>query len=185
MSEPSVDLVATIGTPQGGYGELEFENPSALASDRDGNLVVADTDNHRIVKLDAQGGFLWSVGCSNADGLPRPGTAQREFYSPQAVCTDTDGNIYVADSRNCRVPKLSPDSDFLTVFGTWGKRPGPIRRRGTIVDLIAHLVGWHHTEFHLMYHPPAVFTEGRLRRSPIGCHSVLVDAPSISRVAAV
>jgi DNA-binding beta-propeller fold protein YncE len=117
-------MSATIGTSAGGPGQLEFRNPSALACDYEGNLVVADTDNHRVVKLDARGGFLWSVGGSGADGLPRPGTAQGEFSSPQAICTDTDNNVYVADTRNSRVQKLSPDGDFITVFGAWGALPG-------------------------------------------------------------
>jgi DNA-binding beta-propeller fold protein YncE len=124
VSEPSVTLSDTIGTPQGGHGESEFNNPSALAVDHAGNLIVADTGNHRIVKLDAQGRFLWSLGGSDADGLPRQGTAQGEFYSPQAVTTDPETNIYVADTRNCRVQKFSSDGDFLTIFGSWGRSQG-------------------------------------------------------------
>ena len=119
-----VTLLTTIGKKEGGWGKGEFRNPSALASDYEGNLLVADTDNHRIVKLDSQGSFMWSLGSSDADGLPRPGTAQGEFNSPQAICTDSDNNIYVADTRNSRVQKLSADGDFLTIFGAWGVYDG-------------------------------------------------------------
>lgn len=132
MGEPDVTLVDTIGSLRGGHGESEFNNPSALASDYHGNLVVADTNNHRVVKLDAKGAFLWSLGGSDADGLPRPGTAQGEFFSPQAVCTDTDNNIYVADSRNCRVQKLSPSGDVVTVFGSWGNETGQLGGEGPL-----------------------------------------------------
>ena len=149
MSEPTVTLSGTIGTSQPGHGESEFNDPSALAADHDGNLIVADTGNHRVLKLDDQNRFLWSLGSSDSDGVPRQGTAQGEFYSPQAVCTDTENNIYVADSRNCRVQKLSPNGDFLTVFGTWGNAPGQFGGEGPLGIVIDEngfvLVGDSHT----------------------------------------
>ena len=125
-------LVSTIGSPAGGAGPLEFNNPSALAADHDGNLLIADTGNHRVVKLDAQGGLLWSVGGTGSDGAPSPGTAQAEFNSPQAVCTDTDNNIYVADTRNNRIQKLSPESEFITMFGAWGNERGQFGGEGPL-----------------------------------------------------
>ena len=108
------------GGAEGGCGDSAFRNPSALAPDYGGNLVVADTGNHRVVKLDRDGRYIWSVGGQDAEGNPVSGTAQQEFDSPQAVATDQENNIYVADTRNCRVQKFSPGGDFLTVFGCWG-----------------------------------------------------------------
>ena len=127
-----VTLLATFGTKAGGWGRSEFRQPSSLSSDYEGNLVVADTDNHRIVKLDAQGNHLWAVGDSDSDGVPVPGTAQGEFNSPQAICTDSDNNIYVADSRNCRVQKFSPRGEFLTIFGAWGTDNGQFGGEGPL-----------------------------------------------------
>ena len=125
-------VLSTIGKKEGGWGKAQFRNPSALASDYEGNLLVADTGNHRVVKLDSQGGFLWSVGGSGADGVPVAGTAQGEFNSPQAVCTDPDNNIYVADTRNSRIQKLSPDGDIVTVFGAWGASSGQFGGEGPL-----------------------------------------------------
>jgi DNA-binding beta-propeller fold protein YncE len=116
---PQVTLVTTIGTPEGGpggAGRVEFNNPAALAVDHDGNLIVADTGNHRLVKVDRNGTHLWAVGGH--------GTAQGEFDSPQAVCIDTDNNIYVADTLNTRVQKLSPAGEPLTIWGGWGAEYG-------------------------------------------------------------
>ena len=117
-------LLSTIGAPEGGAGPTAFNNPSALAADYEGSLLIADTGNHRSVKLDAAGGFLWSVGGTADDGTPTRGTAQGEFNSPQAVCTDRDNNVYVADTRNNRVQKFSPQGEFVTMFGAWGSEPG-------------------------------------------------------------
>ena len=132
MSEPSVQLLDTIGPPGGGHGDLEFDNPSGLACDGAGALVVADTGNHRVVKLDGDGNLLWRLGGRGPRGIPQPGTAQGEFWSPQAVCTDSEANIYVADSRNCRVQKLSPDGEPLTAFGSWGNGHGQFGGDGPI-----------------------------------------------------
>ena len=120
LNEPTVELLDTIGLPFGGQDNMEFSNPSGFACDPAGNLVVADTGNHRIVKIDGDGNLLWSLGARDDRGAPRPGTAQGEFSSPQAVCTDSEANIYVADSRNCRVQKLSPDGEPITALGSWG-----------------------------------------------------------------
>ena len=132
MGRPQVTLSATLGTNGGGWGEAEFNNPSALACDYQGSLVVADTDNHRIVKLDAQGNYLWSLGRRDSKGVPVPGTAQEEFDSPQGICTDPDNNIYVADSRNARVQKFSPEGEFQTIFGTWGNEDGMFGGEGPL-----------------------------------------------------
>lgn len=132
MNEPTVELLDTIGPPSGGQGDVEFANPSGLACDPAGNLVVADTDNHRIAKIDPDGSLLWSLGGRDDLGKLRPGTAQGEFSSPQAVCTDSEGNIYVADSRNCRVQKLSSDGEPITAFGSWGNDYGQFGGDGPI-----------------------------------------------------
>lgn len=124
MERPKVNHLATWGAVEGGCGESAFRNPSALASDHEGNLLVADTGNHRIVKLDRNGRRLWAVGAEDSAGGPRRGTAQSEFDSPQAIAVDPENNIYIADSRNCRVQKFSPEGDLLTLFGSWGNAPG-------------------------------------------------------------
>ena len=101
-------------------------------------MIVADTGNHRVIKLDGNGKTLWVVGGTDSNNLPQAGTAQGEFRRPQAVCTDREDNIYVADTQNSRVQKLSPDGDLITVFGAWGIEKaqfggeGPMALRWTI-----------------------------------------------------
>ena len=143
MSGPEVTLLATYGKLDGGFDDGEFRNPSALAADYEGNLVVADTDNHRVVKLSSNGDYIWSVGAQDAEGNPRAGAAQEEFDGPQAVATDPENNIYVADTRNCRVQKFSPDGDFLTIFGSWGDSFGQFGGDGPLgiaVDERGHVL---------------------------------------------
>ncbi len=143
MEGPKVSLLATYGIAEGGDGDSSFRHPSSLTSDYEGSLVVTDTDNHRVVKLGPDGSCAWTVGGRDSEGNPRSGTAQSEFDSPQAVTTDSENNIYVADSRNCRVQKLSPEGDFLTVFGSWGNANGQFGGDGPLgiaVDEAGHIL---------------------------------------------
>ncbi len=124
MESSKTQLIHTYGSLHGGDRPGEFRNPSALATDPDGNLIVCDTGNHRIQKIDRTGNVLWVRGGHNSDGLPKPGTAPSEFLWPRALCTDKDGSIYVCDSQNCRVKKYDPDGNLVMMFGAQGNDEG-------------------------------------------------------------
>jgi sugar lactone lactonase YvrE len=118
------ELLESYGSVEGGWRPGEFNHPAALASDSQGNLIVCDTGNHRIQKLDRAGNLLWLVGGKTSDGQPRPGTALAEFYSPRAICTGPDDSVYVCDSLNCRVKKYDPDGHLVMMFGAQGSDEG-------------------------------------------------------------
>ena len=149
MEGPRVSLLGIYGVAEGGHEDSSFRHPSSLISDFEGNLVVADTGNHRIVKLTPDGTCAWAVGGQDFEGNPRNGTAQSEFDRPQALATDTENNIYVADSRNCRVQKFSAEGDFLTVFGSRRSANGQFRGDGPLGQALGKngriLVGDSHT----------------------------------------
>ena len=75
MQNLKSELVATYGTLQGGWGPGEFDNPAALATDTQGNLIVCDTGNHRVQKFDREGNLVWMAGGKAPDGKSKPGTA--------------------------------------------------------------------------------------------------------------
>lgn len=124
MKNVKTELLATYGIIEGGWRPGEFRNPAALATDVRGNLIVCDTGNHRIQKFDGQGNGVWIVGGKTSDGEPKPGTAPSEFLNPRAICTGTDGCIYVCDTQNCRVKKYSPDGALMLIFGAQGNDEG-------------------------------------------------------------
>ncbi len=99
------DLVGTIGGP--GHAGMY---PSGLEySPFDGTLVVADTGNHTIEKFDpVTGDQIWSVG-----GY---GTGNGRFNDPRDVGVGSDGSIYVADTGNSRIAKLSGDGTWITSY---------------------------------------------------------------------
>ncbi|WP_338552082.1 S-layer homology domain-containing protein [Paenibacillus sp. KS-LC4] len=100
-----------------GSGLGEFKNPSGVAVDSNGNVYVADTNNHRIQKWDVTTN-TWRAW-SKADG--GSGSGLGEFKSPRGVDVDLNGNVYVADTDNHRIQKLDVSTN---TWSEWGKSGG-------------------------------------------------------------
>jgi hypothetical protein len=124
MRSISTDLIATYGIINGSSSPGKFNNPSALATDLMSNLIVCDTGNHRIQKLDSDGQVIWIAGGTTFSGQPKFGTGPYEFFSPRALCTDSSDYIYICDSQNCRVKKYDPDGNLVMMFGSQGNDEG-------------------------------------------------------------
>jgi DNA-binding beta-propeller fold protein YncE len=114
-------------TPQS--DEAMTPRPIGLAVTAEGNIVVADADNHQVLLLDSDGGVLKTIGTgSRASG--RDG-----FNVPGALTLDSAGNIYVVDTLNGRVVELSPSGEFVAQFGELGDTAGALARpKGVVVD---------------------------------------------------
>ncbi|CAH1797712.1 unnamed protein product [Owenia fusiformis] len=89
-------------------GELLFDDPSYVACGANGSIIVIEEHQNSGIKiLDHDGNFRSHVG--------REGKNPGEFSTPQGVCTDNIGNIYVADMGNDRIQKFDKDGGFLGV----------------------------------------------------------------------
>jgi uncharacterized protein (TIGR03663 family) len=91
-------------------GPEELSSPVGLATDRRGNVYVADTLNHRIQVFDVDGELIRSIGSQ--------GSGEDQFYEPRGVTVDSAGNIYVADTWNARIVKLSSTGEWLATWGS-------------------------------------------------------------------
>ena len=96
-----------------GVDEGEFNSPTGIAVDKDGNIYVADTDNHSIQKFDKDGKFLARWG-------DEPDSEEGKFYYPRGLATSSDGMIYIADSGNNRVQKFDADGNLVNAWGKFG-----------------------------------------------------------------
>lgn len=94
-----------------------FNLPSAVAVDAAGNVYVADTNNHKIRKITPQGAVTTLAGSGIAGSANGTGAAAR-FYSPQGIAVDASGNIYVADTYNNKIRKITPSREVSTLAGT-------------------------------------------------------------------
>lgn len=98
-----------------GSSEPLYE-PQSIAADARGYVYIADTWNHRILKLDPLGRFQMEIG-----GL---GWSGQQFRNPQGVMVDSRSNIYISDTGNHRVHKLDFSGAQLAIWGEEGSGEG-------------------------------------------------------------
>ncbi len=124
----TVELVSGIASVAGdetaGYSgdnglatSAELNWPQGVALDASGNLYIADTRNNRIRKV--SGGEITTVAGNgtagyNGDNIP---ATSAELNQPVGVAVDASGNLYIADSYNNRIRKVSGGT-ITTVAGT-------------------------------------------------------------------
>jgi trimeric autotransporter adhesin len=103
----------------GGSGASAMLNdPEGLASDIDGNVYIADTQNNRIRKLLPGGTIITIAGNGNASFYGDGGPANAaSIHAPEAIYSAGGGHIYIADTGNQRVRELLPDGTITTVAG--------------------------------------------------------------------
>jgi sugar lactone lactonase YvrE len=115
------------GSNDGPGTEAWLFYPSGLTMDAQGNLMVADTENYSIRKVatDAAHTVTTFAGRSITGYNDGPGSEARVQY-PGQTCIDKAGNIYIADSGNDLIRKLSPDGTVTTIAGSSnGYKDGP------------------------------------------------------------
>src|SRR5262245_7218632 len=119
-------LIVIAGTGEGGFGgdggpatKAQFNAPHDLAFDAEGNLLIADTFNHRIRRIDRQGVITTVVGDGKAPytgyGAPAP---KDTLNNPQGVTVDRAGNILIADTYNRVVRRLDRNGTLTVIAGS-------------------------------------------------------------------
>ncbi|MBI3416374.1 MAG: hypothetical protein HY043_13850 [Verrucomicrobia bacterium] len=110
-----------IGSTDGSSSDATFTNPSGIAADSVGNLFVSDINNYTIRKISTDGLVTTLAGTPNRiGGVDGAGPAAR-FRSPQGLAVDTSGSIYVADTLNNSIRKVTSDGVVSSLAG----RPAP------------------------------------------------------------
>lgn len=106
---------ATTASSDGSGAKAVLLTPRGLAVDAKGNLYVADTDEGLIRKITPDGTVTTIAGKPGATGFVDGKGAVAEFGGPRGLAVDKDGNIYVADSDNSVIRKITPDGTVTTV----------------------------------------------------------------------
>lgn len=117
---------ATGFSGDGGQAILASINiPSAVSLDAQGNIFIADRDNHRIRKVDALTGTITTIAGTGVLGYSGDGgpAINAKIRSPLGIVVDASGNVYIADNGNSRVRKIDAVSGIITTIagtGTFG-----------------------------------------------------------------
>ena len=116
------------GSGQGGSTDAtgtnaSFYNPYGVAVDSGGNVYVADAANNKIRKVTAAGIVTTFAGSGQGCFIDATGT-NASFYSPSGVAVDSGGNIYVADSQNNKIRKVSSGAVVTTLAGINSSQDG-------------------------------------------------------------
>ncbi|MFZ6644917.1 gluconolaconase [Undibacterium sp. TJN25] len=115
-----------IGYADGAARNARFADPFGLAVDLVGNLYVADAgDNNRIRKITPDGTVTTLAG--SAEGMANGQGAAASFNTPSGLAIDGAGNLYVADTGNNAIRKISAQGMVTTLAGDGkaGYRDGP------------------------------------------------------------
>jgi gliding motility-associated-like protein len=104
------------GSANGPGNSASFYRPTGLAADKNGNIYIADEGNSLIRKISADGHVVIFAGSGSAAFADGTGTAA-SFYKPFGLTVDGAGNVYVADSNNKRIRKITPEGVVTTVAG--------------------------------------------------------------------
>ena len=97
--------------------DASFSYPQGIAVDTNNNLYVADPSDHKIYKITSTGAVSTLAGSGKPGSVDATGTAA-SFNYPQSVAVDTNGNVYVADSGNHKIRKITPAGVVSTLAGS-------------------------------------------------------------------
>ncbi len=118
-------MAAAQGSADGSLAVARFKSPQSVAIDGNGDLYVADGGNGTIRKITMSTGTVSTLAgvagsFGSADGALVSGVSTARFAFPQAITIDGTGNVYVADSSNRTIRKISPTGDVTTLAGSAG-----------------------------------------------------------------
>jgi DNA-binding beta-propeller fold protein YncE len=107
----------SAGSTDGRGEEARFNQPRGVAVDSKGVVYVADTGNHVIRKISATGDVTTLAGAAGQFGSADGEGREARFYGPAALAVDEAGTLWVADSSNDTIRKITPDGVVTTVAG--------------------------------------------------------------------
>ena len=108
---------STYGFADGTGAAAQFSAPTGVAVDSSGTVYVADFFNNRIRKI-TSAGVVTTLAGSGTEGFADGTGVAAQFYRPYGVAVDSSGTVYVADSSNHRIRKVTSAGAVTTLAGS-------------------------------------------------------------------
>jgi sugar lactone lactonase YvrE len=122
-------LSNTFGSTDGIGTNASFRNPTGVAFDLAGTMYVADALNNRIRKIDTGGVVTTFVGSTSGS---TDGTGTNATFSvPYGITVDSAGTVYVTETANSRIRKITPAGVVTTLAGNLSNLTGNTDGTGT------------------------------------------------------
>ncbi len=116
---PTYVGASTRGFADGTGSAAQFDEPTGVAIDGTGNLYVADSANCAIRKI-APGGVVTTLAGGGVSGSVDGTGSAAQFNLPLGVAVDQTGNVYVTDSFNGTIRKVTQAGVVTTIAGKVG-----------------------------------------------------------------
>ena len=125
-SGTTATITTIAGTEESGFSgdggaavQAQLNLPHGVAVDGSGNVYIADTNNHRIRRVDSSGTTTTIAG-TGVSGFSGDGGAavQARLNSPHGVAVDGSGNVFIADTNNHRIRRVDSSGTITTIAGT-------------------------------------------------------------------
>ena len=108
------------GSADGTGAEARFNGPSGVATDNVGNVYVADTYNHTVRVVSASGVVTTLAGSAGSGGSTDGQGNVARFSFPAGIAVDSSANIYVADTNNHTIRRVTLAGQVTTFAGAAG-----------------------------------------------------------------
>ncbi|MHB0971232.1 MAG: NHL repeat-containing protein [Thermoanaerobaculia bacterium] len=103
-----------------GLTEARFDSPRGIAAAPDGSVYVADTGNHTIRRITSDGRVETIAGEAGIPGTNDGPSLEAHFNSPTGIAVNAVGELFIADTANSAIRKLTLDGRVVTIAGTPG-----------------------------------------------------------------
>jgi sugar lactone lactonase YvrE len=111
-------LAGSLGSTDGTGSAARFTVVDGIAVDSGGNVYVADSSRHTIRKITSGGVVTTFAGLDGSNGSTDGTGSAARFKGPTGVAVDSGGNVYVGDSGNYRIRKITPGGVVTTLAGS-------------------------------------------------------------------
>ncbi|TNE46017.1 MAG: hypothetical protein EP343_24940 [Deltaproteobacteria bacterium] len=127
--DPYGNLLRSIGGSQNGLVDgkdpalVQFSSPAGMDIDSQGNIYVAERDNHAIRKI-LPTGEVQTVAGTGSSGFTNGPANKATFNAPRDIVVDSKGNLFVADANNNVIRRIDTQGNVTTFAGSPTGQPG-------------------------------------------------------------